>query len=131
MKNRPDYIVYNEETSDYDANLKPYPTTIGSPNFKPLIIDDTNCVNATHYFKSKLEEIKIEYETLVKEYKWNNRVYEADYSFEPIVGEVYFLYEREEGKDFLSIISRLEWDQPYVGAFKLLNNGKWEKINDY
>lgn len=126
---KPDYIVFNEETKEYDASKKEYPTTIGSSNFKPLIIDDTNSINASHYFKSKLEEIKIEYNKLVEEYKWNNVVYESDYGFEPIVGEIYFLYEREYGNNFLSIIAPNQWNQRYIGSFKLLNNGKWEKVN--
>ena len=128
MEKKPDYIVYNEETHQYDASKKEYPTTIGSPNFKPLVIDDENCIKATQYFKSKLTEIKNEYDKLVEEYKWNNRVYEAQCAFDPIVGEIYFLYERKDGGDFLSIISPNEWKQKYVGGFKLLNNGKWEHL---
>ena len=29
---------------------------------------------------------------------------------------------------WLSLISPDEWDQPYLGSFKLLTNGKWEKV---
>ena len=40
------------------------------------------------------------------------------------------LSKRNTDKEyFLSIIEPSEWNQTYVGTFKSLNSGKWEKIN--
>ena len=44
----------------FDSNLKNFPTTIGSPNFKPLIIDKSSTYNARNYFNSKFDELKKE-----------------------------------------------------------------------
>ena len=38
---------------------------------------------------------------------------------------------KTEGKDkkiFLSLIEPELWKQKYIGTFKLMNNGKWEKV---
>ena len=127
-KKYPDNIVYNEDLQKFDAHLKPYPTSVGSQGFEPIKLDNIPSINANNFFKGRLNELKEEYKKLVEEYNWTKLVYEADYSFQPIVGHDYHLYEREDKSLWLSLISPDEWDKPYVGSFRLLTNGKWEKI---
>ena len=95
MKKYPDNIVYDYELDKFDAKNKPYPTSVGAPGFKPIKIDKSSVVTANHYFESRLNELKEEYKKLIQEYNWTKLVYEADYSFQPIVGHVYHLYERK------------------------------------
>ena len=71
---------------------------------------------------------KFNIKKLVEEYNWTSLVYESRYNFQPILGEPYYLYEDEYKNLFLSLISPNEWSKSYIGTFKLLNNGKWEKI---
>ena len=127
-KKYPDHIVYNEKLQKFDANLKPYPTTVGSQSFEPIKVDKSTSVNANRYFESRLNELKDQYKKLIEEYNWTRLVYEAQYSFQPIVGDVYHLYEKENKTLWLSLISPNEWNQPYVGSFKLITDGKWEKV---
>ncbi len=128
-KKYPDQIVYNEETDKFDANLKSYPTTVGSQKFEPIKVDKSDSYKADNYFDSRLKELKQEYRKLVEEYNWTRLVDVAEYSFQPLLGEEYFLYERETKNLFLSLIKPTEWDKKYVGSFKLMNNGKWDKIS--
>ena len=125
-KKIPDNVVFND--GKFDANTKNYPTTISAPSFAPISIDRSDSIKADKYFSSRLNELKSEYENLVNEYKWSNIIYNALYNFQPILGEPYYLYLNKDNKHFLSIIEPSEWNQTYVGAFKLLNNGKWEKV---
>jgi len=125
-KKIPDNVVFND--GKFDANVKNYPTTISAPSFAPISIDRSDSIKADKYFSSRLNELKSEYENLVDEYKWSNIIYNALYNFQPILGEPYYLYLNKDNKHFLSIIEPSEWNQTYVGAFKLLNNGKWEKV---
>ena len=90
----PDNIVFNYETEKFDASQRPYPTTVGSTSFEPLVVDKSSSATANHYFNSKLNELKEEYKKLVEEYNWTKLVYEAEYSFHPIVGHIYHLYEK-------------------------------------
>ena len=128
-KKYPDQIVYNEETDKFDANLKSYPTTVGSQKFEPIKVDKSDSYKADNYFDSRLKELKEEYRKLVEEYNWTRLVYEAEYSFQPLLGEEYFLYERDNKDLFLSLIKPTEWNKKYIGSFKLMNNGKWDKIS--
>tara|TARA_B100000073_G_scaffold79039_1_gene59968 strand:- start:81 stop:470 length:390 start_codon:yes stop_codon:yes gene_type:complete len=127
-KKYPDNIVYNYETGEFDANKKSYPTSVSSQKFEPLNVDKSDSIKANKYFESRLGELKEEYKKLVQEYNWTKLIYESRYNFQPILGEPYYLYEDECKNLFLSLISPNEWKKSYVGTFKLLNNGKWEKI---
>ena len=128
-KKYPDSVVYNEESKKFDANLKPYPTSVSAPSFKPIKVDKGDSIKANKYFESRMAEIKEEYKKLVEEYNWTSLVYESTYSFQPLVGEPYYLYQKKDKSLFLSLISPDEWNMEYLGTFKLITNGKWEKLN--
>ena len=127
-KKYPDNIVYNYELNKFDANLKPYPTTVGSQGFEPIKVNKNTSVSANKYFESKLNELKEEYKKLIQEYNWTKIIYEAEYSFQPIVGHIYHLYEKKDKTLWLSLIGPDQWDQPYIGSFKLITDGRWEKM---
>ena len=127
-KKYPDNIVYNYELNKFDANLKPYPTTVGSQGFEPIKVNKNTSVSANKYFESKLNELKEEYKKLIQEYNWTKLIYEAEYSFQPIVGHIYHLYEKKDTTLWLSLIGPDQWDQPYIGSFKLITDGRWEKM---
>tara|TARA_B110000858_G_scaffold181966_1_gene220881 strand:- start:363 stop:758 length:396 start_codon:yes stop_codon:yes gene_type:complete len=124
----PDHIVYNPDTEKFDASTKAYPTTVGGQKFEPLCVDKSDSLKADKYFESRLQEIRSEYEQLVDEYRWSRLIYSSRYNFQPIPGEPYHLYEGTNKQLFLSLIDPSEWNQSYIGTFKLLNNGKWDKI---
>ena len=128
-KKYPDNIVYDYKLDKFDANTKPYPTSVGAPGFEPIKVDKSSGVTANHYFESRLNELKEEYKKLIQEYNWTKLVYESSYSFQPVVGHAYHLYESKDKSLWLSLIGPDEWDQPYVGSFELLTNGKWQKIS--
>ncbi len=124
-KKYPDQVVYTD--GKFDAALKKYPTNLGAPSFEPIIADKSDQIKANHYFESRIQEIREEYKRLVDEYKWTRLIYESTYNFQPILGEPYHLYEGSD-KPFLSLIGPNEWDRKHLGTFKLLNNGKWERL---
>jgi hypothetical protein len=126
-KQKPDNIVFSEEKG-YNASLLPYATNVGAPSIK---IDDVvswksrGISNVNKEFESKFNELKIQYIELMKEYEWNELVYNAKFSFEPVIGEIYHLYKGDDGIDFLSLISPQEWNKEHIGTFKLNSNKKW------
>jgi hypothetical protein len=127
-KKYPDNIVYDYKLDKFDAKIKSYPTSVGAPGFEPIKVDKSSSITANHYFDSRLNELKDEYKKLVEEYNWTRLVYESDYSFQPIVGHIYHLYEKKDKTLWLSLIGPNEWSQPYIGSFKLQTDGKWEKM---
>uniref|UniRef100_UPI00404A2F3A DUF2452 domain-containing protein n=1 Tax=Flavobacterium sp. TaxID=239 RepID=UPI00404A2F3A len=132
MKSKiPDNVVFSEENG-YNANTLAYPTNVGAPAIK---IDDIvawknkGIRNVNKEFESKFNELKVQYEQLMQEYEWNEIVYNAKFSFEPTIGEIYHLYVREDGTNFLSLIHPDTWNKEHIGSFQLNSNKKWVHLN--
>ncbi|MEN8836326.1 MAG: DUF2452 domain-containing protein [Polaribacter sp.] len=130
---KPDLVVFNEETNQYDASLKPYGTSASSPVIKPLNTaswknDGIQRVNKQ--LKSKFDEVKKEYEALMEKFEYNDLIYNAKFSFEPIFGENYHLYNNKNNEPFLSIIAPEQCSFEYLGSFRLNTDKMWEKIDD-
>ena len=122
-KDKPDNVADN-------PGLLPYASNVGAPAIKPDDVDtwkNQKVVKTNHYFETRYNEIKEEYRKLIESYEWNKLVYESNFKFEPIKGETYYLYQRDVGL-FLSLIEPEQWNQIFIGAFKLDSNDKWEKV---
>ena len=122
MAKKPDLVVFDSETQQYDAAIKPYGTSSSSPVIKPLNTatwrnDGVDRVNKQ--FKSKFDELKKEYEAMMEQFEYNDLVYNAKFNFEPIIGEVYYLYNDKNEESFLSIIQPDQCNFKYLGSFRL------------
>jgi len=136
MKNdddkKPDLVVFNEETQQYDAALKPYGTSASSPVIKPLNTaswKNDGITRVNKQLKSKFDEVKKEYEALMQKFQYNDLIYNAKFSFEPIFGENYHLYNNRNGEPFLSIIEPAQCNFEFIGSFRLNTDKMWEKID--
>lgn len=132
-KKRPDNVVFDEESQSYNANLLPYGTNIGAPSITTNNLStwkNRGITSYNHILKSKIEKIKDEYAELVEEYKANEILYKAKYEFEPIIGEVYHLYEKDnKDENFLSMIPPDTWNRTHLGSFKLNSEKVWVKLD--
>jgi hypothetical protein len=131
MKSKiPDNVVFSEDKG-YNASLLPYSTNVGAPVIK---MDDVvswksrGINNVNKEFENKFNELKEQYESLMIEYKWNELVYNAKFSFEPVIGEIYHLYSNNDGTNILSLIAPNEWNKEHIGTFKLNSEKKWVRI---
>lgn len=126
-KERPDNVVYSNEDG-YNASLLPYSTNVGAPVIR---VDDVvswksrGITNVNKELELKFNELKLQYENLMKEYEWNELVYSARFAFEPVIGEIYHLYRGDDGIHFLSLIAPSEWNKEHIGTFKLNSDKKW------
>ncbi|TXB66880.1 DUF2452 domain-containing protein [Vicingus serpentipes] len=134
QKERPDNVVFDDETQTYNANLLPYGTNIGAPSIQASGVStwiNTSVTSFNHTFKNKIELIKSDYQALINEYEINDMLYKADMSFEPIVGKVYHLYfSDKKGKNFLSLIPPSSWKMEHIGSYVLNNDKTWKKVID-
>ena len=123
MKKKPDNVAD-------DPSILPYGSNVGAPSIKP---DDVGIwktekiFKKNKFFEAKFNEIKEEYRKLIENYEWNKLVYSSHFKFEPEIGKIYFLYQKEDESLFLSIIEPNMWDKIFVGAFKLDSDNKWVK----
>jgi hypothetical protein len=119
-----------KDKSTDNPGLLSYPHSIGSAPIKPentssFINRATNKVNKE--FKDRFERLKTEYESLLEELEWNKIIYESELRFEPVVGEIYHLYQKD-GKNFISLIGPDECKHKYLASFKFSHDLKWEKL---
>lgn len=132
MENKkPDNVVYSD-SQGYNASLLPYATNVGAPVIKmdDLVSWKSRGISAVNKeFENKFNELKLQYQNLMQEYQWNDLIYNARFSFEPVIGEVYHLYRAEDGINFLSLISPQEWNKEHIGTFKLNSDKKWIVLN--
>lgn len=83
---------------------------------------------------SRMEELKKEFEKLAEEFNINKMVLESEIRIEPIVGEIYHLYENKEGKNQLSILEPEDWEKSgndwqmiHISSVRLTSDGIWEE----
>ncbi|APY00512.1 DUF2452 domain-containing protein [Lacinutrix venerupis] len=129
---KPDNVVFNQETQQYDAALKPYATNVGAPAIhvkENITWKNKNVIKANKQLKARYLEIKAEYDKIIEELEYNNLVYNAKFNFEPILGETYHLYKDKNGQPFLSIISPTECNFNFIGSFYLTSEHMWKKID--
>ena len=125
MSKKPDNVADS-------PGLLPYGSNVGAPAIKQEDVSlwKNEKVNKTNqYFHARYEEIKEEYRKLIEEFEWNKLVYESKFTFTPIKGHTYHLYQKEQGGLFLSLIEPELWNQIFVGSFKLDSNDKWIKVD--
>ncbi|MCE2706991.1 MAG: DUF2452 domain-containing protein [Bacteroidota bacterium] len=65
----------------------------------------------------------------------SERIYQASISFEPLINHRYFLYQKADGTDFLSMIAPEEWGRKkdwahFIAEIKLLADHTWEILRD-
>jgi hypothetical protein len=129
-KKKPDNVVFNTELEKYDASMKPYPTNLGAPRIE---IPDTNAwknrsvSNVNHQLKTKFTALKEAYDSMLDEYKYNQKIFASKFSFEPIVGQTYHLYVKGDKSHFLSILAPNECSFDHEGSYYLNADQIWHK----
>jgi hypothetical protein len=126
-----------------NPGLLPYPHTIGSPAFAPTkqgVIKSRSLKAMEEQSNMQLNQIKEQIALLARQAEaLRNRVeiskavYAAEMGFQPLVGETYHLYVREEEKFVLSMIGPEEWGKTipfkyFAATIKLLADHTWEVL---
>ena len=126
----PDNVVFSDDKG-YNASLLSYPTNVGAPviHIDNLVSWKSRGISTVNkQFENKFNELKVQYDNLMKEFENNELVYNANFSFEPVIGETYHLYRGDDGYNFLSLISPVEWNKEHLGTFQLNSDKKWIAI---
>lgn len=134
QKKKPDNVVYDEDKKRYDAALKPYATNVGAPKIEAsdsLAWKKRSIHKVNQKMQAKYLEIKKEYEAMMAEFEYNKLILGAQFSFEPIVGQEYYLYKRENEELFLSLIEPEYCNFDFMGSFYLNAELVWQKTETH
>lgn len=127
-KNLPDNYVPN-------ARSLPYASDLGAPVIKPDHSLGGWKIGAVHtankHYEERFNKLKKEFEDLAEDYKWNEIIFNAEIRFKPVIGKEYYLYQKKNGKFYLTLFSPLEKAsryEGYQGKFRLNYDNRWEII---
>ena len=130
-KKKPDLVVWSEERGYYPRELT-YGSNLGAPVIKVDNVDGwklSKIKDVNSEFETRYNELLSQAQKLKEEYDWNELIYtKVQYTFQPIVGQTYHLYKRENDDLFLSIIEPRSWKINHLASFKLDSTNKWIKI---
>jgi len=130
---KPDMVVYDEEKEQYNAAFLPYATSFTAPQIKAPnngSWKNSQIYKANKHLKTKYESLKKEYEALMQVLEYNELITNSKFSFEPLIGEIYHLYNNDKSQPFLSIINPDTCNFEHLGSFRLTSDYLWEKIED-
>jgi hypothetical protein len=123
-------------------SLLPYAHHVGSAIIKPLDKGRTkgNAMKAMYQQTgNQLQQIKEQVETLIRQAQTlhdriniSEMIYKADVGVKPVIGETYYLYEKEDQSYVLSLVSPEEWGKklPYgfIAEVNLLADHTWNVV---
>ena len=128
-----------------NPGLIAYPHNVGSVAIKPedqgklksralsAMREQTNRQLAQ--LQKQAELIALQANELIKRVEVSEKIYLAELSFEPFVGNVYHLYKKED-KYKLMLIAPNEWGSSkriyleYISSVKLLSDHTWEIVTE-
>ncbi len=128
-ESEPEEPVLAEE-EEKRSNFLPYPASTLSPQIIPNDLTSFKSRGASKVqkaLKQQLTELQEQYHRVIDEFNWNKLVYEAEFNFEPVMGETYHLYQI--GENFrLTLIGPGEWSHKFIGSFRLDSDGRWNMV---
>lgn len=128
-KKKPDAVVWDEAEEKYLAKLLPYASNLSGPIIEVPNIDafkKRGVDQVSKQFQAELQELQTQIKSFISRAAETQKVYQAAFKFEPLVGEIYHLYEGEKG-NFLSLVSPSEWNAKHLGSFRLTSDYEWER----
>lgn len=83
--------------------------------------------------RKQIELLALQAQEIQKRKELSMLIYSAKLSFKPEIGQIYYLYEKQDGDYMISLISPKEWgaSMPYkkfVAAVQLLADHTWKEI---
>ena len=126
-KELPDSYVPN-------AYALPYGSNLSAPVIKPDHSLGGWKVGAVHsankHYEERFNKLKKEFEELAEDVKRNEIIFNAEMRMKPVIGQIYYLYKKDNGKYFMSLFAPNEcsWGEKHQGSFRLNYDNRWEKV---
>lgn len=119
-------------SEDKRRALLPYGTDFSAPKIELPDIDLFKTQRgsiARAYFQDRIYSMQEQYEELIELAKLNEIVYEAEYNFEPKVGQTYHLYRNFNGKLILSLIDPPWATMEYIRSVEFTADSIWKSLD--
>ena len=132
----------NEEIYHKQLSVLPYSASVSGAVIKPTeagvirhqalsAMEEQTNMQLTQ-IRQQIELLAIQAKEIQKRKELSMIIYDSKISFAPVIGQTYYLYEKEDTSHLVSMISPKEWGKksPYkfVAAVKLLADHTWKEI---
>lgn len=109
------------------------PTEEGVIRHKALTAMEEQTNMQLEQIRKQIELLALQAQEIHKRKELSMLIYNAKLSFKPEIGQVYYLYEKQDGSHMISLISPKEWGEamPYkkfVAAVQLLADHTWKEL---
>ncbi len=83
--------------------------------------------------RQQIELLAIQAKEIQQRKELSMIIYDAKLSFNPVIGQTYYLYEKEDGTHLVSMVGPREWGvkipyKSFVAAVKLLADHTWKEV---
>ncbi|GAC1419213.1 MAG: hypothetical protein NVS9B7_02850 [Flavisolibacter sp.] len=109
------------------------PTEQGVIRHKALTAMEEQTNMQLDQIRKQIELLALEAQEIHKRKELSRLIYKAKLSFAPVIGQLYYLYETNEGNYTISLISPKEWGpsvpyKKFVAPVQLLADHTWKEI---
>ena len=134
----------NKENEELKTNLMKYPVERGGMAFsvtKKEVIKSRGLMAMEQQVDMQMAKIKEQIELLARQVEelqkrkeLSFQIYQAESSFEPLVGKYYYLYKKGDESRFLSMIAPGEWgrretENVFLAKVELLADRTWNIVD--
>jgi Protein of unknown function (DUF2452) len=136
-------VLSNEEIYHRQLSVLPYAASVSGALVKPneegvirhkalSAMEEQTNMQLTQ-IRQQIELLAIQAKEIQKRKELSMIVYNAKLSFEPVIGQTYYLYEKEDGSHLVSMVSPREWGvkipfKSFLASVKLLADHTWQEV---
>jgi len=125
---KPDRVADNKFTMPYgDSVSAPAITQVDTAAYR-----EVKSREASSKLRSRYDELQDEFRKLVETSEDTQRMYDASISFVPVVGKTYHLYRRENGTEWVSMVSPSDFGNyfhEFIGSYRLATDSVWIRVS--
>jgi hypothetical protein len=109
------------------------PTEEGVIRHKSLTAMEEQTNMQLDQIRKQIELLALQAQEIQKRKELSHIIYNAKLSFQPVIGQVYFLYEKQDDTVFISMIAPHEWGRSapfkrFIAKVKLLADHTWTEL---
>ncbi|MEX1202966.1 MAG: DUF2452 domain-containing protein [Ferruginibacter sp.] len=133
----------NSEVYHKQMSVLPYSSSVGGALIKPTeegvikhkalsaMEEQTNM--QLDQIRQQIELLAVQAQQIQKRKELSMMIYNAKLSFQPTIGQTYYMYQKKDGNYLLSLVSAKEWGnsmpyQSFISAVKLLADHTWVEM---
>lgn len=132
----------NEEIYHKQLSVLPYSASVSGAVIKPTeagvirhqalsAMEEQTNMQLTQ-IRQQIELLAIQAKEIQKRKELSMIIYDSKISFAPVIGQTYYLYEKDDASHLVSMISPKEWGKKspykYVATVKLLADHTWKEL---